>query len=124
MSEVDAPLFILMLSEIVFGICCIIQCTVNWSAHSYVGGASACALQGLYAAYYTFASPGLCAVTALIGARALAPSASHAAWPPCVGLTAGVLVHVDAELRSPASAPLPDEVGIPSSDHDLALAVN
>jgi hypothetical protein len=90
--EVEVPVMSLMLSETIFGVCCIIQCAVNYSHRSYVGGARACEWQGLYACYYTFASTGLCAVTALVGARAIAPKSPA---PSHCGLAvgAGIVVH-------------------------------
>ena len=89
-GSVEAPILNLMLSESFFGVSCFIQCVTNWAAQSYVGGASACTWQGFYCAYYTFASTGLCALTALAGSRSPAP----------VGLTVGtgIVVHVASAL--------------------------
>ena len=96
---VDAPLLVLMASETIFALFCLTQCIINWTSRAFIGGAGACALQGLYASYYTFASPALCALTALYAWRLLSspPSAtSSPPWRAAVGT--GLAIHTIAFL--------------------------
>ena len=90
-KAVDVPILLLMLSELIFAACCFSQCIVNWTARSFVGGLSACDFQALYASYYSFASPALCAITVSYAAQILTKPEQSPPWIH-VSLTA-VLIH-------------------------------
>lgn len=92
---VDALVSLPMLSETIFCVCCIVQCFINFGARAYVGGATACYVQGFYAAYYTFSSSGITGLVALAGAGVLARP-GRVCWG--VVLAAGVLVQLLSAL--------------------------
>ena len=88
-----------MASETLFAICCIAQCATNYGARAYVGGVGACDFQGIYAAYYSFGSPALCALLVAYAARVLAPSATEPPEPPWrAAVGAAVVIHALALL--------------------------
>ena len=101
---VEAPTLLIMLSETIFGLCCIIQCATNFAQRHYVGGVAACELQGFYAAYYVFSSTALCAIAALAGAHVIRAVSHDGSVPPSSRSTAkafvaaGIIAHVVAAL--------------------------
>mmetsp|Transcript_1503 Transcript_1503/g.2689 ORF Transcript_1503/g.2689 Transcript_1503/m.2689 type:complete len:343 (-) Transcript_1503:226-1254(-) len=58
---VDVVVLWIMISETIFALLCIVQCSINFGSRSFVGGSGACDFQAFYATYYTFSSMGLAA---------------------------------------------------------------
>lgn len=87
-----------LFSEVVFAVFCIVQCIVNFSSRSFVGGASLCDFQAFYATYYTFASAGAFALVTLYGARVVVTSGGCVLFSRPMVILSGVGVHVAALL--------------------------
>jgi hypothetical protein len=80
----------IMVSETIFAVFCIVQCIINFSGKSFVGGSGACDLQAYYATYYTFSSMGLAAygfAATCYGILSTTPS-----WVVVGGV--GALIHI------------------------------
>lgn len=93
----DMPVLLVLPSETVFALCCIVQCAVNWSARSYVGKELACNVQGFYAGYYAFGGAGASALAMVVCVRALdSPFTMTSARCHCVVLACGLAVNVAA----------------------------
>ena len=53
--------------ELFFTICCLIQCIVNFSNRSFVGGHDACAVQAFYSTVYSFSALGAVVIALAVG---------------------------------------------------------
>lgn len=82
--------------ELMFTICCLIQCSINYSTRSYAGGSTACAVQGFYSTLYAFGTLG--AVVLALGCSYRILTTGHLSWTakqaglPMLAITVGALV--------------------------------
>lgn len=51
-QDADAPVIGVLGFDLVFSLCCIVQCFVNYSNRNYVGDDEACYVQGIYSTFY------------------------------------------------------------------------
>lgn len=97
---VDVVVICILVAETIFVLTCILQCIINFSNRSFVGGSEACDFQAWYATYYSFSSMGLAAYGFASTCYILTSSA-----PSCALLGAvGGLIHCIAVVC--ASLPL------------------
>lgn len=91
---IEVIVFLILLCETIFGLFCIIQCSLNYANEAYVGLARACGIQGVYAGYYVFAGPSLTAFCAAVSVSVLVSpgrmASQRAVWSV---LAAGLVIH-------------------------------
>ena len=97
-ARITLLVLIVMASEAIFAILCLVQCAINFTARSFPGGGGACDFQAFYATYYTFSSIGTFALAMVFGARAIITNGSCPLFKvPLIALS-GVAVHGGALL--------------------------
>merc|ERR1712087_932100 len=89
---------IIMIAEVVFAVCCLVQCIINYHSRAFVGTRTACDVQAAYATYYVFAAIGLAAYGIVVGWRVISTGGKCPLFrvPPL--LAAGVLIHSTAAI--------------------------
>ena len=95
---VDIVVGAIMSAETIFGLCCLVQCVINFSARRFVGGAAACDVQALYASYYVIASLLLCPFGVVAGWRIVCTDGACPLLRPPILVGAAVAIHLTALL--------------------------
>eukprot|EP00965_Chrysotila_dentata_P246254 6207051-Pleurochrysis_carterae.AAC.3 len=90
-----AALFI-MVSEIIFAVCCIVQCSINYSNRAFVGTSTACDVQAIYATYYVFSAIGLAAFGIILGWRVVSVGDKAVLFKTSSICVAALLIHAVA----------------------------
>lgn len=60
-SSIYLVVLLVLTSEIIFAVLCLVQCAINFHARKFVDTTSACVFQAVYATHYMFSSMGLAA---------------------------------------------------------------
>merc|ERR1712087_36577 len=84
---------IIMIAEVVFAVCCLVQCIINYHSRAFVGTRTACDVQAAYATYYVFSAIGLAAYGILVGWRVIATGGQCHFFRARALIGSGLLIH-------------------------------